>query len=193
MRVDATLPMFREPACRCTHKALEPTLLSCSLRIDCEAQPSEPQAALDLSFPKVVMIDMMALGVACEAARHCQQESSIVAFKHSCVSGCLKAWRHAKQRNNFHQRTSNGQSDLKRLTQTVALQHLSAQGSLLLQLRLPSKWRFTKHDNVSKAGLCAGDARARALLVQSSKVSVDVAINQKIAGQLRSCTLVPST
>jgi hypothetical protein len=65
--------------------------------------------SLIVGIPEVVIFHVEVSGVAREAVSHCQQVSSIVVFKNSCMYHCLDLLRHAMWLNKFQDYTADGQ------------------------------------------------------------------------------------
>jgi hypothetical protein len=67
--------------------------------------------SLITGIPEVVIFHVEVSGVAREAVSHCQQVSSIVVFKNSCMYHCSDLLWHAMQLNKFQDYTADGQDD----------------------------------------------------------------------------------
>ena len=69
------------------------------------------------SIPEVVPLDMIVLRAIGDALSRCQQECSIVVFKHSCIYSGSNVGVKSNWYNEFHQDAANWQDDTNGLTE----------------------------------------------------------------------------
>jgi hypothetical protein len=104
-----------------------------------------------MGVPEVVILHMEVPGAASEAVSHCQQISSIVVFKNSCMYHQSDLLRYGKRLDKFQDKTADGQGDMEGLGQRIIFSEGGAQADLLNELGFPDKRYSAKSDDISKA------------------------------------------